>query len=198
MRSEILEAARKSLNIEKKEIERLISYLNEDSLLEAVEKLANCKSIMTVASGSSGIAAKKFAHSLCCIERHAMFMSPSEAVHGGLGALDSDDVMVMVSRGGKTVELLPIISVCNKKKATLIAVTENEESILARSSDIVLKLNIDKESDPLGLMATSSFVATIALFDSILAALIVKTGFTSEQFGIIHPGGVVGELLNKK
>ncbi|HXK72712.1 MAG: SIS domain-containing protein [Clostridia bacterium] len=198
MRSEILEAARKSLNIEKKEIERLISYLNEDSLLEAVEKLANCKSIMTVASGSSGIAAKKFAHSLCCIERHAMFMSPSEAVHGGLGALDSDDVMVMVSRGGKTVELLPIISVCNKKKATLIAVTENEESILARSSDIVLKLNIDKESDPLGLMATSSFVATIALFDSILAALIVKTGFTSEQFGIIHPGGAVGELLNKK
>ena len=197
MRSEILEAARKSLNIEKKEIERLISYLNEDSLLEAVEKLANCKSIMTVASGSSGIAAKKFAHSLCCIERHAMFMSPSEAVHGGLGALDSDDVMVMVSRGGKTVELLPIISVCNKKKATLIAVTENEESILARSSDIVLKLNIDKESDPLGLMATSSFVATIALFDSILAALIVKTGFTSEQFGIIHPGGAVGELLNK-
>ncbi|MDD3094023.1 MAG: SIS domain-containing protein [Clostridia bacterium] len=198
MRSEILEAARKSLNIEKKEIERLISYLNEDSLLEAVEKLANCKSIMTVASGSSGIAAKKFAHSLCCIERHAMFMSPSEAVHGGLGALDSDDVMVMVSRGGKTVELLPIISVCNKKKATLIAVTENEESILSRSSDIVLKLNIDKESDPLGLMATSSFVATIALFDSILAALIVKTGFTSEQFGIIHPGGAVGELLNKK
>ena len=198
MRSEILEAARKSLHIEKKEIERLISYLNEDSLLEAVEKLANCKSIMTVASGSSGIAAKKFAHSLCCIERHAMFMSPSEAVHGGLGALDSDDVMVMVSRGGKTVELLPIISVCNKKKATLIAVTENEESILARSSDIVLKLNIDKESDPLGLMATSSFVATIALFDSILAALIVKTGFTSEQFGIIHPGGAVGELLNKK
>ncbi|NLF37420.1 MAG: SIS domain-containing protein [Clostridiaceae bacterium] len=198
MRSEILKAARESLNIEKKEIERLISYLNEDSLLEAVEKLANCKSIMTVASGSSGIAAKKFAHSLCCIERHAMFMSPSEAVHGGLGALDSDDVMVMVSRGGKTVELLPIISVCNKKKATLIAVTENEESILARSSDIVLKLNIDKESDPLGLMATSSFVATIALFDSILAALIVKTGFTSEQFGIIHPGGAVGELLNKK
>lgn len=198
MRSEILKAARESLNIEKKEIERLISYLNEDSLLEAVEKLANCKSIMTVASGSSGIAAKKFAHSLCCIERHAMFMSPSEAVHGGLGALDSDDVMVMVSRGGKTVELLPIISACNKKKATLIAVTENEESILARSSDIVLKLNIDKESDPLGLMATSSFVATIALFDSILAALIVKTGFTSEQFGIIHPGGAVGELLNKK
>ena len=198
MRSEILKETRESLNIEKKEIERLISYLNEDSLLEAVEKLANCKSIMTVASGSSGIAAKKFAHSLCCIERHAMFMSPSEAVHGGLGALDSDDVMVMVSRGGKTVELLPIISVCNKKKATLIAVTENEESILARSSDIVLKLNIDKESDPLGLMATSSFVATIALFDSILAALIVKTGFTSEQFGIIHPGGAVGELLNKK
>ncbi|MFA5341272.1 MAG: SIS domain-containing protein [Clostridia bacterium] len=198
MNNEIINAAYESLNIEKNEVERLISYLDEDMFLKAVDALAGCKSIMTVASGSSGIAAKKFAHSLCCIERHAMFMSPSEAVHGGLGALDKDDVMVMVSRGGKTMELLPIISVCNKKKATLIAVTENEQSILAKSSDIVLKLNIGKESDPLGLMATSSYITTIALFDAILAALIVKTGFTAEQFGVIHPGGAVGELLNKK
>ena len=198
MKNEIMEAALESLNREKKEIERLIGYLDEISFLKAVEALSNCKCIMTVASGSSGIAAKKFAHSLCCIERHAMFMSPSEAVHGGLGALDKDDVMVMVSRGGKTVELLPIISVCNKKKATLIGVTENDQSILAQSSGIVLKLSIEKESDPLGLMATSSFIATIALFDALLASLIVKTGFTAEQFGLIHPGGAVGELLNKK
>lgn len=198
MKNEIMQAAFESLNREKREIERLTGYLDEKSFLKAVEVLANCKSIMTVASGSSGIAAKKFAHSLCCIERHAMFMSPSEAVHGGLGALDKDDVMVMVSRGGKTVELLPIISVCKKKKATLIGVTENDQSILAQSSDIVLKLSNEKESDPLGLMATSSFIATIALFDALLASLIVKTGFTAQQFGLIHPGGAVGELLNKK
>jgi len=198
MIKDIMNAAYVSLDMEKNEIERLRSYLDEESFLKAIDALVNCKSIMTVASGSSGIAAKKFAHSLCCIEKHAMFMSPSEAVHGGLGALDKDDVMVMVSRGGKTVELLPIISVCKKKKATLIGVTENDQSILAQSSDIVLKLSIEKESDPLGLMATSSFIATIALFDALLASLIVKTGFTAQQFGLIHPGGAVGELLNKK
>lgn len=197
MDNPVIEAALNSLKIEQDEIKRLISYLDQDALLKAIEILDSCKSIMTVASGSSGIAARKFAHSLCCIERHAMFMSPCEALHGGLGALDSKDVMVMVSMGGKTAELLPIISVCNKKGAILIAVTENDESILAQQADLVLKLNIEKESDPLGLMATSSYITTIALFDAILAGLIVKTDFTSEQFSIIHPGGAVGEMLNK-
>lgn len=123
-------------------------------------------------------------------------MPPSEAVHGGLGGLKADDVMIMVSRGGKTVELLPIIDVCNKKGATLIAVTENMDSPLARAADIVLALRIEKESDKLGVMATSSFVATIALFDALLCALIEETGFTKKQFGLIHPGGAVGEQLN--
>ncbi len=125
-------------------------------------------------------------------------MPPCEAVHGGLGGLKAEDVMIMVSRGGKTVELLPIIQVCNKKGAMLIAVTENMESPLAKAADIVLALRIEKESDKLGVMATSSFIATIALFDALLCALIEETGFTSEQFGLIHPGGAVGELLNNR
>ena len=125
-------------------------------------------------------------------------MPPSEAVHGGLGGLKREDCLVMVSRGGKTAELLPIIEVCKKKKAVLIAVTENPDSTLASNADIILKLNIIKESDPLGLMATSSFIATIALFDALLSALIEETGFSREQFALIHPGGAVGELLNQK
>lgn len=125
-------------------------------------------------------------------------MPPGEAVHGGLGGLKAEDVMVMVSRGGKTVELLPVIEACRKKGATLIAVTENLDSPLAKAADIVLALNIEKESDTLGVMATSSFVATIVLFDALLCALLEETGFTREQFGLIHPGGAVGELLNNK
>lgn len=105
--------------------------------------------------------------------------------------------MVMVSRGGKTAELLPIIDVCNKKGAVLIGVTENLESPLGKKSDIVLPVKIEKESDPTGLMATASFIVTVALFDALLSALIVKTGYTREQFGLIHPGGAVGQLLNK-
>lgn len=196
MKKKSLKAAMDSLEIEAETVRDLRAYLDLKAFAKAVDALARCPRIMTCASGSSGIAAKKFAHSLCCIERGAMFMPPSEAVHGGLGGLKTDDVMIMVSRGGKTVELLPIIQVCNKKGATLIAVTENMDSPLAKAADIVLALRIGKESDPLGVMATSSFVATLALFDALLSALIEETGFTSEQFGLIHPGGAVGELLN--
>lgn len=191
------EYAVNSIHIESKAVMNMLETIMSDSFGMAVDALVNCRRIMTCASGSSGIAAKKFAHSLCCIERGAMFMPPSEAVHGGLGGLKNGDVMVMVSRGGKTTELLPIIDVCNKKGAVLIAVTENMESPLAKSADIVLKLITDTESDKYNVMATSSFVATIALFDALLCALIEETDYTKEQFALIHPGGAVGELLNK-
>ncbi|MFA5688660.1 MAG: SIS domain-containing protein [Kiritimatiellales bacterium] len=197
MKKESLDAGLNSLKIETDAVHAMIDYLDQAAFGKAVDALASCPRIMTCASGSSGIAAKKFAHSLCCIERGAMFMPPAEAVHGGLGGLKPEDVLVMVSRGGKTVELLPIIDVCNKKGATLIAVTENLDSPLARAADIVLQLQIERESDSLSVMATASFIATVALFDALLSALIVETGYTREQFGLIHPGGAVGEMLNK-
>ena len=198
MKSTSYEAAVLSVETEKEAVGSVLESVERDAFARAVDALAGCRRIMTCASGSSGVAAKKFAHSLCCIERGAMFMPPSEAVHGGLGGLKREDCLVMVSRGGKTAELLPIIEVCKKKKAVLIAVTENPDSTLASNADIILKLNIIKESDPLGLMATSSFIATIALFDALLSALIEETGFSREQFALIHPGGAVGELLNQK
>jgi len=196
MKTKSRKAAQKSLEIEAKAVLDAGARLNDKAFGRAVDALARCPRIMTCASGSSGIAAKKFAHSLCCIERGAMFMPPCEAVHGGLGGLKKEDVLVMVSRGGKTVELLPVIDVCTQKGATLIAVTENTDSPLARAADIVIPLCIEKESDPLGVMATASFIATVALFDALLAALIEETGFSREQFGLIHPGGAVGEQLN--
>jgi D-arabinose 5-phosphate isomerase GutQ len=198
MKKESLDAALSSLEIEQEAVANVAKNLDIEAFGKAIDALANCDRIMTCASGSSGIAAKKFAHSLCCIERGAMFMPPSEAVHGGLGALKKEDVMVMVSRGGKTAELLPIISVCNKKGATLIAVTENYDSPLAKCADIVLPLKIARESDKYNMMATSSYIATIALFDALLAGLIEETGYQKEQFALIHPGGAVGEMLNKK
>lgn len=198
MKEKAYKAAFISIEIESRAALGVKECLETDAFKRAVDALAAAPRIMTCASGSSGIAAKKFAHSLCCIERGAMFMPPCEAVHGGLGGLKKEDVLVMVSRGGKTVELLPVIDVCTKKGATLIAVTENTDSPLARAADIVIPLRIEKESDPLGMMATSSFIATVTLFDALLAALIEETGFTREQFGLIHPGGAVGELLNNR
>ena len=198
MKPESLQQARQSLAIERDEIQRVLDGLDPVVFGRAVDVLARVPRIMTCASGSSGIAAKKFAHSLCCIERGAMFMPPCEAVHGGLGGLKREDALVMVSRGGKTAELLPVIDVCRKKGATLIAVTENLASPLAQAADIVLALRIGRESDKYNFMATSSFVATIAIFDALLAALIEETDYTREMFGLIHPGGAVGDMLKKE
>lgn len=196
MKNQSLEDARESIRIESAAVEGMAGVVDLPEFSAAVEMLASGGRIATCASGHSGIAAKKFAHSLCCIERGAVFVPPCEAVHGGLGTLNSGDVMVMVSRGGKTAELMPILDVIKKRSVRLISITEKSDSPLAQAADIVLPLIIDRESDPLNIMATSSFFATVALFDSILAALITETGYTKEQFGVIHPGGAVGADLN--
>lgn len=197
LKDKVLHRAKKSIQIESEAILDIITYLDFDTFYDAVYALSNCGKIITCASGSSGIAAKKFAHSLCCVERNAQFLSPSEAVHGGLGCVKKGDVVVMVSRGGKTVELLPIIDVCNKKEAILIGITENLNSPLAQKSQIVIPMKIERESDPLNIMATSSFVVTIAIFDAMLASIMEMTDYKIEQFALIHPGGAVGNQLNK-
>ena len=196
-KEQVFEAAKESLQIEAKAIADVAGYMDQDAFYEAVKALATAPRITTCASGSSGIAAKKFAHSLCCIERGAQFLSPAEAVHGGMGCMKKGDVVVMVSRGGKTAELLPIIDVCNKKGVTLIGVTENLNSILAQKSQIVVPMKIERESDCLNVMATTSYVVTIAIFDAMLNALMLMTDYTLQQFALIHPGGAVGDRLNK-
>jgi len=190
--------AEKSLQIECEAVKNVLLNLDKDAFSKAVDAITSANRIMTCGSGSSGIAAKKFAHSLCCIEKGAMFMPPCEAVHGGLGGLKQGDVMVIVSRGGKTAELMPILPVFKAKGATLIAVTENLKSPLAEYADIILPLKIERESDKYNMMATSSFIATIALFDALLCAVMEETDYKREQFRLIHPGGAVGEMLKKE
>ena len=196
MKEEAWIKAGESLAIEARAIAELAPKLDGKAFGRAVDILAAGGRVTTCASGTSGIAARKFAHSLCCIDIAAAFMPPCEAVHGGLGALKKGDAMVMVSRGGKTAELLPVIPVCARRGAKLIAVTENLESPLAAAADVVLTVRVARESDPHNIMATSSFLATVALFDALLAALIVETGYRREQFAVIHPGGAVGQALN--
>lgn len=195
MKESSYEQAMSSIQIEAAAVSAVAGYLGKAVFAKAVDALAGAKRIITCASGSSGIAAKKFAHSLCCIEKPAQFLIPSEAVHGGLGCVQKDDAVIFVSRGGATSELFPIIDVCVKKKAKIICLTEKLDSPLAKKSDIVIAMKIDKESDKLNIMATSSFIATIAIFDAMLAALIEETDYTLEKFGLIHPGGAVGKAL---
>ncbi len=198
MKQEALQAARAAFAIEAKEIVRAEETMNWESFAKAVEALAKAERIGTAGCGHSGIACTHFAHSLCCIERLARFISPAEAVHGAMGFIQKGDVMVLASRGGKTAELIPIMNIARTKGAVVISVTEKMDSPLAQGADIVLPMKVEKETDKYNAQSTSSFVALSAVFDALQTALIEETGYVNEQFALIHPGGAVGERLNKK
>ncbi|MDL2218255.1 SIS domain-containing protein [Christensenellaceae bacterium OttesenSCG-928-M15] len=162
----------------------------------AVDVLSRAQRIGVSGCGHSGIACMHFAHSLCCIERPARFLSPAEAVHGATGFLQQGDVMLLASRGGKTSELLPILSICKQKKVTLIGITENRQSPLALETDIALFMHVTRETDRYNMQGTTSFVVLSAIFDALQTALVEETHYQSEQFALVHPGGAVGERLN--
>ena len=197
MKKEALSAAQNAFRLEAEEILRAKDVMDWDAFAKAVEVLAKAERIGTAGCGHSGICCTHFAHSLCCIERPARFVSPAEAVHGGMGFIQKGDVMVLASRGGKTAELIPIMNIAKTKGATVISVTEKMDSPLAQGADIVLPMKVEKETDKYNSQSTSSFVALSSVFDALQTALIEETGYVNEQFALIHPGGAVGERLNK-
>ena len=105
--------------------------------------------------------------------------------------------MLFASRGGKTAELLPILEICKKKGVKVITVTENLKSPLATGADVVLKQHVNSETDKYNMQGTTSTTSLCLIFHALQAALIEETGYTKEQFALIHPGGAVGERLNK-
>ena len=179
-------------------ISKLREFVDCKQFSAAVELLRSAERIGTSGCGHSGILCQHIAHLLCCIERPARFISPAEAVHGASGFLKENDVMIFVSRGGKTSELMPIIDICRKKKVKIITMTENTDSPMARLSDVVLKMFITKETDKWNAQGTTSFTVGAVIFHALQAALIEETDYQAEQFGRIHPGGAVGERLNGK
>ncbi len=197
MNESILNAAYNAFKVEAESLAATAEVLDRQELARAVEALANAERIGTSGCGHSGICCQHFAHLMCCIERPARFISPAEAVHGGLGFIQKGDVILLVSRGGKTDELMPIANICKNKGATVIGVTENLSSPLAEISDIVLAMKVTRECDKYNCQGTTSFAVTSAIFDALQAALIEYTDFKNEKFAVIHPGGAVGKRLNK-
>jgi len=191
-------AAKNAFEIEAECIGKMREYIDDSSFEKAVELLCSAERIGTSGCGHSGIACMHFSHLLCCIERPSRFISPAEAVHGATGFLQKGDVMVFASRGGKTKELLPIADICKEKGVHIITVTENLESPLAQMADVVLKQYVNRETDKHNMQGTTSTTALCMIFHALQAAMIEETDYQSEQFALIHPGGAVGERLNKK
>ena len=132
----ILDAAYAAFETEAESLRATAGVLDRAEFEKAVSVLASAERIAASGCGHSGIACRHFAHLCCCIERPARFLSPSEAVHGGLGYICGGDVMMLASRGGETDELVPIAKICRAKGATVILVTEKPGSTLGGLSDI--------------------------------------------------------------
>ena len=197
MKREIIELSKNAFTTEAKAILDTGENMDWEAFALAVDLLASAERIAASGCGHSGIACMHFAHSMCCIERPARFLSPAEALHGATGFLQHGDVLVLASRGGKTAELMPMIDIAKKKKVSIISVTEKTDSPMALSSDVTLPMTVDREIDRYNAQGTSSFIALSAVFDALQSAVMETTGYTSEQFALIHPGGAVGERLNK-
>ena len=198
MNQEAIKRAKEAYRIEQECIERMADYFDAEAYSRAVELLKNAPRIGTSGCGHSGIICQHFAHLLCCIDQPARFVSPAEAVHGATGFLQKGDVMVFASRGGKTGELLPILDICKKKGVSVITVTENLESPLALGADVVIKQYVNRETDKYNCQGTTSTTALCMIFHVLQTMLIEETDFQNEQFAVVHPGGAVGERLNKK
>lgn len=197
MKPEAIAAAKAVYEIERECIAQMESFFDEEAFTKAVELLKNAERTGTSGCGHSGILCQHFAHLLCCIERPAKFISPAEAVHGGMGFLQKNDVMVFASRGGKTKELLPILAICKAKGIRVIAITENMESPLAKEADVAIKQHVNRETDKYNAQGTTSSTALAVIFHILQTALIEETDYKNEQFALIHPGGAVGERLNR-
>lgn len=198
MKKESLEQARQVYAIEAECIREMENYFDEEAFSAAVELLKNADRIGTCGCGHSGIICQHFSHLLCCIEQPSRFISPAEAPHGATGFLQKGDVMIFASRGGKTKELLPILDICKTNGVKVITVTENLESPLAQGADVVLKQYVNRETDKYNSQGTTSSTALAVIFHILQTILIEETGFKNEQFAVIHPGGAVGERLNKQ
>jgi D-arabinose 5-phosphate isomerase GutQ len=188
--------ARRVWEAESAAVARLGEIIDPEAFRRCVRVLGECRGkILTGGVGTSAAAARKIAHSLCCVERPALFLSPGDGVHGGLGAVQRGDVVILISKGGETREVINLVPAIRAKGAFLIGVTERGDSVLGRESDLWLRVRVEREPDPFNMLATASTLAVIAVFDAVCIALMEVSGYTRDQFALIHPGGAVGERL---
>ena len=180
-------------------VRALTESMDMDSMREVMEMLMNCEGVIGVAGcGTSGAAATKIVHTLSCVQCPAMFMSPANANHGEMGAIREGDIVILISKGGKTNELQSMIAPCQSRGAKVIVVTENEASPMGLAADKVLKIKVKEEPDDYNILATGSTMAVIAVFDAIAIGITRARGFSKEEFLRIHPGGDVGKRLAKE
>ena len=197
MSTATLDLARTVLRTEASAILSLVDRLDDD-FVRAVETLCGCRGRVAVTGmGKSGIICRKIAATLSSTGTAAFFLHPAEAIHGDLGTLRDDDVVVTVSRSGETEEVIRLLESIRRIGARLIALTGNPASTLARAADVILDCSVASEACPMNLVPTASTTAALAMGDALAMTVLVEKGFKPEDFANLHPGGKLGKRLRR-
>lgn len=193
--SAALQLGQEVLKLEAESLTHIATHLGEE-FTNAVAHILHCQGRLIVSGvGKSGHIGSKLAATFASTGTPAYFVHAAEAAHGDLGMITANDVVLAISYSGETNELLTIVPTLKREGATLIAMTGNPNSSLARYSDVHLNCHVSREACPLNLAPTSSTTATLALGDALAVACLSAKGFTKEDFARSHPGGALGRRL---
>lgn len=191
------ETAKRVLRIEAQAIEGLLQRINAE-FDRAVELLFNCEGrVVVTGMGKSGLIGRKISATFASTGTPSLFLHPAEAVHGDLGMLVRDDVLLAISYGGETQEIVLLLETVKRLGIRLVTVTGNLRSTLAQASDVVLDISVKEEACSLNLAPTASTTAALAMGDALAIALLEKRGFKEDDFARLHPGGQLGKRLRR-
>ena len=192
---EILDLARRTLNVEAEALQMMAQRLGDDFLSAVNRILSASGKLIVTGMGKSGLVGRKIAATLASTGTPSFFLHPGEAFHGDLGMISKEDVILALSFSGETDEVLKIVPFIQSNGNTLISMTGNPNSTLAKNSDIHLDVNVKEEACILHLAPTTSTTAQIAMGDALAIALMKARQFTSMDFARLHPGGSLGRRL---
>jgi len=195
---EVVQKIKEKLLEESELISGVVKYVDE-SFYAAVKAVMECKGkVIVTGVGKSGHVGKKIAASLSCLGTPSFFMHADEALHGDVGMVDKDDVVILISNGGKTDEVLKLIPSLNLLGAKKISITNSHSSPLAQQCDISLCVKVEREIDHLNLAPTASALAVLAVGDAIAVTVAELKNFDRKSFAIRHPMGALGQQLMKE
>jgi arabinose-5-phosphate isomerase len=194
----IIKEAIRVLKIEAEGILKLAERI-DDNFPKMVELICHSKGRLIISGiGKSGLVGRKIVSTLNSTGTRSLFLHPAEAMHGDLGMVDAGDIFIALSNSGETDEMNSLIPSIRKIGCTIIAFTGDTSSTLAKHSDIVIDVAVEREACPMGLAPTASSTALLAMGDALAVALINKKQFKSSDFKKIHPGGILGQRLSTK
>jgi arabinose-5-phosphate isomerase len=196
--NDIIKNGKEVIRIEASAIADLQHSINED-FVNAVETIFSSKGrVVLTGMGKSGLIARKIVATLNSTGTAAIYLHPTDALHGDLGMVRSEDVVILISKSGETEEISNLLPMLKRMNVKLIAMSGNKESKLTKECDIFLNIAVKEEACPYDLAPTASTTATLALGDALAVSLLKKRNFTAKDFAFLHPGGSLGKRLSLK